>query len=318
MEKGTLVVIKTKRGYAGKIQFTKKSGKLGQLPITGVSFKDDTLNGKPCEFQRDKGKLTRLVVEGKDLYGGSQKPKTSSNQNRNTRNNNNTRNQKYTPRQNNNPRSNQRQVADSLSIADAFLPKDVLALASSIESNDIDNFSLKLNKAARYDYKMHKFQFFKRQRKGENYEIKAFYGDFSFGDLVKKHHHIAKASFNTKELIQFNLTIDWRMAHGLGHESVYETSITLHHTYGIPYIPASSLKGVVRSWIITQVFVKNEDWQNAEKEALKDKNFCDIFGCGPNSFYNETRRGQLVIYDAFPTQAPKVSTDVMNTHYGPY
>ena len=39
-----------------------------------------------------------------------------------------------------------------------------------------------------------------------------------------------------------------RMIVGLGSESVLETSITLHHTYGVPYIPGSALKGLAASY----------------------------------------------------------------------
>jgi len=35
-----------------------------------------------------------------------------------------------------------------------------------------------------------------------------------------------------------------RLAMGHGRESVIETGLALHHTYGVPYIPGSSLKGV--------------------------------------------------------------------------
>lgn len=40
----------------------------------------------------------------------------------------------------------------------------------------------------------------------------------------------------------------YRLAVGHGRESVIETGITLHHTYGVPYIPGSSLKGVAASF----------------------------------------------------------------------
>src|SRR6266568_1127356 len=39
-----------------------------------------------------------------------------------------------------------------------------------------------------------------------------------------------------------------RIIIGLGSESVLETSITLHHTYGVPYIPGSALKGLAASY----------------------------------------------------------------------
>jgi CRISPR-associated protein Cmr6 len=39
-----------------------------------------------------------------------------------------------------------------------------------------------------------------------------------------------------------------RLVVGLGAESVLETSISLHHTYGVPYIPGSALKGLAASF----------------------------------------------------------------------
>jgi CRISPR-associated protein Cmr6 len=38
------------------------------------------------------------------------------------------------------------------------------------------------------------------------------------------------------------------MAIGLGDETVLETSVKLHRTYGIPYIPGSALKGLAASY----------------------------------------------------------------------
>lgn len=43
-------------------------------------------------------------------------------------------------------------------------------------------------------------------------------------------------------------TVKGRMIVGLGDESVLETSITLHRTYGVPYIPGSALKGLAASY----------------------------------------------------------------------
>lgn len=53
-----------------------------------------------------------------------------------------------------------------------------------------------------------------------------------------------------------------RMIVGLGEESVIETSVTLHHTYGVPYIPGSAIKGMAAS------FVRNflgDDWSEESK-----------------------------------------------------
>jgi len=42
--------------------------------------------------------------------------------------------------------------------------------------------------------------------------------------------------------------VQGRLAIGLGGEGVIETAITLHHTYGVPYIPGSALKGLAASY----------------------------------------------------------------------
>ncbi len=115
------------------------------------------------------------------------------------------------------------------------------------------------------------------------------------------------------------LTSDWRLIVGLGNESVFETSMTLHHVYGFPYIPGSAVKGIVRSWIITELFgqksddkgVKVTDLKKAEERALDDKDFIAIFG-------NTEKAGKVIFFDAYPTSPPEVDTDIMNPHFGKY
>ncbi len=102
-----------------------------------------------------------------------------------------------------------------------------------------------------------------------------------------------------------DFSTSWRLAVGLGTASVYETGITLHHIYGIPYIPASAVKGVVRSYIIAEKF------NNKEEEALEDEPFVKVFG-------NQEQAGKIIFFDAFPTEAPSIEPDVMNVHYPDY
>src|SRR6266496_2290655 len=52
-----------------------------------------------------------------------------------------------------------------------------------------------------------------------------------------------------------------RMIVGLGDESVLETSIALHHTYGVPYIPGSALKGLAASYARQRL---GEPWRKGD------------------------------------------------------
>lgn len=106
-------------------------------------------------------------------------------------------------------------------------------------------------------------------------------------------------------LIQVDFTPDWRMVTGMGEASVYETNMTLHPIYGLPYIPASSIKGFLRHYLneveegkeyIEQIFGKNDEDSSTGKPV----------------------RGQYIFFDAFPTKSPRIELDVMTPHYPKY
>ncbi|MDI3535031.1 MAG: CRISPR-associated protein Cmr6 [Thermosediminibacterales bacterium] len=181
------------------------------------------------------------------------------------------------------------------------MPKDTRTL---IEKENIDNFYLKLNKAAHFN--IDKFDLTKAV-KGENFR------KVPINSLVKR--QLLSLKDMSIQYERINFVPQWRLIVGLGHESVYETSMTLHHIYGIPYIPAQGIKGVLRSFIINQLFAKNDegelDLENAEKRALKDHGFKFIFG-------DEKQQGKVRFFDAYPASEPEIELDIMNPHYGPY
>lgn len=77
--------------------------------------------------------------------------------------------------------------------------------------------------------------------------------------------------------------VQGRMVIGMGDESVLETSVTLHHTYGIPYIPGSALKGLAASYVRRKL---GEEWKK-EGEAYKT-----IFG-------ETDEAGYITFFDAY-------------------
>jgi CRISPR-associated protein Cmr6 len=113
-------------------------------------------------------------------------------------------------------------------------------------------------------------------------------------------------------------TTSYRLVIG-GEATVYETSMRLHHIYGIPYIPASGIKGVVRSYIIMEKFateLKNykDRYMKFEEEVLfakdekgeyKEKGFVDVFG-------SQEQEGKVTFFDAFPTVKPTLKVDIIN------
>lgn len=94
-----------------------------------------------------------------------------------------------------------------------------------------------------------------------------------------------------------------RMAVGLGEDSVLETSVTLHHTYGVPYIPGSALKGLAASFARQYL---GDDWQ-ADTEAYKI-----VFGVTDTA-------GYVVFFDALPLPGAKLlHPDVITVHHEGY
>lgn len=247
----------------------------------------------------------------------------------------------------------QEMSADSFNIEKAFLPSDTKLAMTEVES--IDNFVLKLNKAARFipenEEDGNKFKFYKAKRGKVEFTPKPYFGDLVFGQIAARHCRSIEAL--NLSVSSCEGTIDWRLIVGLGNESVYETSVTLHHVYGVPYIPASAVKGVVRSWMITEVFggidsgsvpdfEKNHPLINAEYRAYQDEGFCKIFGCPATTkkimFENrepgkengkykyktcetalkKEHQGKAWFFDAFPLTKPEIEVDIMNPHYGDY
>ena len=300
-ENGKIIIRKSKKG---KWVFEVDLG--GKQPMHIPSFydlKDDSLNQKECEIYREKGQIVKITVDGKELPKRQQQKvehnKDSYNRGRNVQ---------------------KADIKDSLDVQKTELPKDTKNILTGIK--DIDNFALKLNKVARLEGD--KFKFFKTDNKGNViYQIKANFSESMIKDISKRYYEsIQKLHLKLKD--KLILKPDWQLIVGLGNESVYETSMTLHHIYGIPYIPGSAIKGVFRSYIITETeeFIKDENGslnlKKAENRALDDQGFCDIFGCPKKSFYREARKGKVIFFDAFPLTKPQIKVDVMNPHYGPY
>src|SRR5258708_15721203 len=105
--------------------------------------------------------------------------------------------------------------------------------------------------------------------------------------------------------LHFRAITDWRMVVGLGGETVLETDLTLHHLYGIPYIPGSALKGLTRAYVTGEVF-PSKDIEH-DNETVKR-----IFG-------SQEHAGTVIFFDAMPVDGKATfSLDIMNSHYPNY
>jgi CRISPR type III-B/RAMP module RAMP protein Cmr6 len=117
----------------------------------------------------------------------------------------------------------------------------------------------------------------------------------------------------------FNAVLDWRMVIGLGGETVLETDITLHHLYGIPFIPGSALKGLTRAYVSAeykQYYIPENQPEDQRKPSKKtDEDHSEI----KRIFGAQERAGTVIFFDAMPLPGTITFVlDIMNSHYPDY
>lgn len=103
-----------------------------------------------------------------------------------------------------------------------------------------------------------------------------------------------------------------RMVVGLGAESVLETSIALHRTYGVPYIPGSALKGLTAA--AAHKHQEGPEWKKVKEDGSIGSSHRILFGDQESSGY-VTFHDALWIPDG--DRLP-LDLDVMTVHHPNY
>ncbi|OCL26489.1 type III-B CRISPR module RAMP protein Cmr6 [Orenia metallireducens] len=160
-------------------------------------------------------------------------------------------------------------------------------------------------------------------------------------EIMKKQEEemevIKKEWTKTHDFLELEFKVLDKLVIGLGTTSVFETSILLHHIYGIPYIPGQAIKGVIRNYILLKEFSENQDEKEVdnkdeksddekkktlEEKAFENDNFRYIFGASKKKDDNQKNpdknQGNLIFFDAFPKDKYKIEKDVVTPHYGDY
>lgn len=95
-----------------------------------------------------------------------------------------------------------------------------------------------------------------------------------------------------------------RLVSGVGATHPLETGFIWHRTLGVPYLPGSSLKGLLSAWARDS---RGGYGMLGEERALEL--FGDLAKHGA---------GRLVILDVLPAGRWQLDMDIMNPHYAPY
>jgi CRISPR-associated protein Cmr6 len=116
-----------------------------------------------------------------------------------------------------------------------------------------------------------------------------------------------KESLQNDQTMLAEAKVEGRLAIGLGDDGVLETSITLHHTYGVPYLRGSALKGLAAS------FARNRIGGMWEK---KSKAYQVVFG-------ETDEAGYITFHDALYLpgsghNGQALHADIMTVHHSDY
>jgi len=119
-------------------------------------------------------------------------------------------------------------------------------------------------------------------------------------ELTKRTMNLARAC-SVREPICFTFKLLDKLAIGVGGESPYDDLLlmTLHPLYGLPYLPATAIKGMLLSY-----------YEQTDKIKEEERN--KLFGSKKNA-------SQLIFFDTFPKENDfQIDFDVFTPHYGDY
>lgn len=98
------------------------------------------------------------------------------------------------------------------------------------------------------------------------------------------------------------------MVTGSGISHPVENGFTFHPTLGLPYMPASGVKGLLRAWV--------EVWMAHDSDEQRDALVRDWFGHSGHGQDDAANAGSLVFFDALPTGRMHMGCDIMTPHMG--
>ena len=202
-----------------------------------------------------------------------------------------------------------------------YLPEDTRKVLG--EAN-VENFNLIANKYLdkfknRYEFDRKKV-LKKIKDKSENIFKKKIYSKVN-AKKEKQFKMLKKSGYFVKT---FEFKNDYRLIVGLGGANVLETNLSLHHIYGLPYIPGSSLKGLAKAYAVEKI-KEDLDISYEESESILEKGKTENEKKGyikkyRNIFGTQKKAGIVNFFDAFPFPVNEINIviDIMTPHFKEY
>jgi CRISPR-associated protein Cmr6 len=149
----------------------------------------------------------------------------------------------------------------------------------------------------------------------KNKEFLARYiGIFRGSEKLREHYKafIKRRKVAFADADKITLKTAQRLVVGLGLPHPTETGLLLDRLTSVPYLPGSSIKGLLRS--AAGLAISGEfpaDVVSEDQKKFWAANIDRIFGLQEGA-------GEMIFYDAFPNEWPELELDIMTPHYGDY
>ncbi len=176
------------------------------------------------------------------------------------------------------------------------------------------NFSLWFNKFIELEEKEKDFAKPRGKEKAKEYILKRYnalvLNNNTISNMLMRIHQAQEAAaknYGAKYLpLVFRARLISRLITGLGQTHPTETGMVLDHNLGIPYIPASSIKGLVRAGRRLNLGLSDEKKDNDSSTLI------------PAMFGGQNEMGKVIFLDAYPEDVPDLELDIMTPHYSDY
>lgn len=210
------------------------------------------------------------------------------------------------------------------------------------------NFGLWFNKYIPVGTPGSESEFKAVDRNGDDKKVNSYYID-QYQNLIdyrnilqlleKQHQHmdsigrwIANNAQNSYIYLKIRAELKSPLLIGLGIQHPSENGFIFHHNLGIPYIPASSMKGLLRFAYQLQLLDSYpdqlEEWSKIESdkgEAVLDEEHPGtgiplLFG-GKEKIKGKSSnslRGKIIFMDGYPETVPDMKLDITTVHFRSY
>ena len=219
---------------------------------------------------------------------------------------------------------------------DYYVPPELKAIIKQYNMNTV-TLSLRMQRYPKFVYSKKKG--IMEPSLSDNFPQEVSIPEQAF-EFYKIYFNRYKTAFGI-DLKMSTLETTTRIIVGMGNPSPFEVSIRLHHIYGVPIIPGTSVKGVTRSYFI-EIFFESHKGKGIKSRAHVDKllssdkvqeyllndgvqipgNQSITLAEAREIFGTTSRKGGIIFADAMPLpiseQRSMLTMDVITPHYSEY